>query len=84
MEQFLWLGSLLGAVIGVSHAVHLYRRRAARRLTLAPATPGTSGFSYGIWAFALWTLFGAYVLAFWVLGALGLGISRLLAARRGT
>src|SRR5438093_3231469 len=25
------------------------------------------GFYYGFWAFVLWTLFGAYVLAFWIL-----------------
>ena len=82
MDQFLWLGTALGAVLGVLHAVHLYRQRAARVLTGGPGRQKAESLYYGLWAFALWTVFGAYVLGFWILGSVGLGISRLLSGRR--
>ena len=69
MGIFLWLGSGLGAVLGVLHGVHLYRRQTARAITGGSLSPRVSGLYYGLWAVALWTLFGSYVLAFWVLGA---------------
>jgi hypothetical protein len=82
MAQFLWLGSALGAVLGVLHGVHLYRQQAARVLTGGPGRRKAEGLYQGLWAFVLWTVFGAYVLAFWILGSVGLGVSRWLSARR--
>jgi branched-subunit amino acid ABC-type transport system permease component len=75
MGEFLWIGSALGAVPGLLHGIHLYRQQAARPLT---------GAYYGLWAFALWTLFGSYLLAFWILGALAMGIARLLPRRQAS
>ena len=37
---------------------------------------------HGLWTFALWTLFGSYVLAFWILGAVGQSVARLIPAPR--
>jgi len=78
MVEFLWIGSALGAVVGVLHGIYLYRQQSAG----APANDSTgnraAGLYYGLWAFVLWTLFGAYVLAFWILGAVAWPIERLV------
>ena len=70
MGELLWLGAALGALLGVLHGVYLYRSLVER----APAgdAPHSRAVAlyHGLWAFILWTLFGAYVLAFWVLGML--------------
>ena len=76
MHVFLWIGSALGAVLGLLHGVYLYRQQAAT------AGGRAMGLYYGLWAFALWTLFGSYVLAFWVLGLIAHAISRLARMRR--
>jgi len=70
MSTFLWIGTALGAVLGALHAGSLAREVAAR-------SSGPRGVYYGLWTFALWTLLGAYVLAFWCLGAVGLAAARL-------
>ena len=82
MGAFLWLGSGLGAVLGVLHGVYLYRRQTARAVADGALSPRAVGFYYGLWAFALWTLFGSYVLAFWVLGAVAYWAMRLATGRR--
>ena len=78
MDAFLWTGSALGAVLGLLHAVYLYRRRAGRGVAGVRAT----ALYHGLWTFALWTLFGSYVLAFWILGAVGQSVARLIPAPR--
>jgi hypothetical protein len=72
MDEFLWLGTFFGAVFGVLHAVHVYRRRVEEDA----AGPGRAAY-FALWAVVLWTLFGAYLLAFWIIGAVGLAVSRL-------
>ena len=72
MEEFLWSGAVLGALFGVLHAAQVYRRRMADE----GASPGRAAY-FALWTVALWTLFGAYLLAFWIIGAVGLAISRL-------
>ena len=72
MEEFLWSGASLGAVVGVIHAAHAYRQRVADE----GDSPGRAAY-FALWAVVLWTLFGAYLLAFWIIGAVGLAISRL-------
>jgi hypothetical protein len=75
MSTFLWIGTGLGAIVGLLHAGYLSRGVAVRGA-------GPRALYYGAWTLALWTLFGAYVLAFWCLGAFGLAVARLL-GRRG-
>jgi hypothetical protein len=69
MVEFLSIGSTLGAVVGLLHGIYLYRQQTARAAANDPTGNGAAGLYYGLWAFVLWTLFGAYVLAFWLLGA---------------
>ena len=82
MSTFLWAGTALGAVLGLFHGIHLFRQQAARNAQRGAVFGAAIGLYYGLWAFALWTLFGAYVLGFWLLGAAGYGISRLRPWRR--
>ena len=84
MELFLWIGSILGALVGLAHGIQIYRSRAHRVLTGAGGGGKLSGAYCGLWAFALWTMFGAYVLAFWVLGSVAYSISRLMPQRGAT
>jgi hypothetical protein len=70
MSTFLWIGTGLGAFFGILHGAYIYRQQIA-------VHGRATGFYYGIWAFALWTLFGAYVLLFWILGFILYSIVRL-------
>jgi len=77
MATLLWIGSLLGVVIGVLHAVYLYRQHVAR-------TPvDQAGAVYrGLWALGLWTLFGSYVLVLWIIGVIAYSVSKVMPRRR--
>ena len=74
MSSFLWIGTDLGAFFGLLHGAYLYRQIAVRSRATA--------LYYGIWAFTLWTLFGAYVLVFWILGFIAYSIARLAPGSR--
>jgi hypothetical protein len=78
MANFLWIGSALGAALGLLHGIYLYRQQTARALASSTTSSRAIGLYYGIWAFALWTLFGAYVLAFWIVGSIAYWIARLV------
>jgi len=82
MTAFLWAGGALGAILGLVHGFHLFRRQAARNAHRGAILGPAIGFYYGVWAFVLWALFGAYLLGFWILGCAGYAISRLRPARR--
>lgn len=73
MVEFLWVGTCLGAVFGGLHGVSVFRRHRA-----APGGSVGTALYFALWTVALWTSFGAYVLAFWILGALGLLLARLI------
>ncbi len=81
MELFLWIGSALGAVFGLLHGVYLYRE------ITAAATKGATAINvralyHGGWTFVLWTVFGSYVLALWLVGLIGSSIVRLMQRQR--
>ena len=78
MANFLWIGSALGAGLGLLHGIYLYRQQTARALASSTTSSRAIGLYYGIWAFALWTLLGAYVLAFWIVGSIAYWIARLI------
>ena len=78
MVEFFWIGSALGAVVGLLHGISLYRQQRAGAAANDPTGNVAAGLYYGLWAFVLWTLFGAYVLAFWLLGAVAWPIARLI------
>lgn len=78
MSEFLLLGSALGGIIGIAHAVSVFRQIAARNATGCGPCGVLLALCYALWTVALWTIFGAYVLAFWILGVIGYPIVRLL------
>ena len=78
MIEFLWTGTAAGAAIGLLHMLYTLATRLGR-----PGLNPLKTVWQGLWTWALWTLFGAYVLAFWILGAICLGLSKLLHGRRG-
>jgi hypothetical protein len=82
MFEFLWIGSALGAVVGLLHGIYLYRQHRAGAAANDPTGNVVASLYYGLWAFVLWTLFGAYVLAFWLLGAIAWPITRLVSRVR--
>ena len=81
MEDFLWIGSALGAVLGLLHGIYLYRQQASRAVGSGLTGSRATGLYYGLWTFALWILFGSYVLAFWILGFVAHAIARLIPGR---
>ncbi len=82
MGSFLLIGTARGARRGLGHGVYVLRRIAARRPTGGISSGKTPGLYYALWAFVLWTLFGSYVLAFWILGLLAYPIARLVQRQR--
>lgn len=82
MASFFWIGSACGAAFGLLHARYLYRQIIVRSASAGGAGVNRRGLYYGIWTFALWTLFGSYVLAFWLIGATAAALTRLLPRKR--
>ena len=66
MAEFLWVGTLAGALLGTVHAVYVYRLVAAEppAKTLRPLRPAY----YALWTLGLWVLFGSYLLGLWLVG----------------
>ncbi len=82
MAEFLWLGSALGVLLGLTHGVYLYRQIAARTPTGRGPGGNDQGLDYALWTLRLWTLVGSYILAFWILGVLTYPIVRLIQGSR--
>lgn len=82
MALFLWIGTALGMILGLLHARFLYRQIAARHSAAGSKRINIRGLYYGIWTFALWTIFGSYVLAFWLVGAIANTLLRLIPGQR--
>jgi hypothetical protein len=63
MIDFIWFGTLVGAILGFCHFLQTLVSRLGK--------PGTSAIGtlwQALWNWALWTLFGAYVFFFWLIG----------------
>lgn len=63
MGDFIWYGTLLGTAEGFLHFLQTLASRLGK--------PGLSTIKtvwQALWTWALWTMFGAYVLAFWIIG----------------
>ena len=75
MAMFIWIGTAIGFVVGTFHARSIFRQRLAQGVGMPKAI------YFAVWTLFLWSLFGAYVLAFWLLGAAGIAVSR--AGRQG-
>lgn len=67
MTTVLLVGTVVGALFGVMHALYVYRLI----ITEAPAeTPPcrARALYYALWTLGLWLLFGSYVLMLWLIG----------------
>jgi hypothetical protein len=76
MDSFIWLGSTLGAVLGLLHGAHVYRTISARS-----RGENSRGLYAAAWTLVLWTLFGSYVLALWIIGCVAWALARLFPGR---
>ena len=73
----LQMGAIVGAVIGLFHAVYIYRRRASDfpdALAARPVATRAGALYYALWTFALWVLFGSYVFVLWVVSVVVYGV----------
>ncbi len=70
MTYVLWIGSALGAVIGLFHAAYLYRGH--------DAATGTGSVYRGLWAFLLWTILGSYVLVLWIVSVVAYSLYKIV------
>ncbi|MCG7522507.1 hypothetical protein [Ruegeria sp. Ofav3-42] len=77
MGDFFWIGTAIGAAIGLLNMLFILSSRLGQTGLNQAKT-----IWQGLWVWALWTVFGAYVLALWLLGVVFLGLSRIL--RRGS
>ncbi len=65
------IGSSVGAVLGLVHAVAVYARRTGEipeRKAKHPIAVRAGAAYYALWTLFLWVLFGPYVLSLWVIG----------------
>lgn len=71
MGEVIWFGTVLGAVVGALHCVQFLISNLGQTGRHSIRT-----LWHALWILALWTVFGAYVLAFWLLGAVVFILSR--------
>jgi hypothetical protein len=68
MIYVLQAGTLIGLVVGLFHAVDIYRD-----LSISPNPDGSANrlraFNFSAWTLLLWIVAGGYVLIFWILGS---------------
>ena len=81
MDAILWMGTLVGVVLGCAHGVYVYRTMAADEV--AAAEGGSGGIRlraayHAFWTVVLWVLFGTYVLVLWAISVIAFGAHRLL------
>ncbi len=76
MSLLLWVGTILGAAVGLAHAIYLWR------VAMQEANSRSTAIYRGVWAIGLWTLFGTYVLVLWIVGVISYGLAGFLRARR--
>lgn len=73
MMSVLWVGTAVGAVLGLLHAGYVYRNLAMPDGSVARVRAGY----YALFTFFLWLLFGTYVLVLWVVAVIAYAIARL-------
>jgi len=73
MGDFLVAGTVLGGVVGFFHAIQCVRSR-----VIIDHVPLQGALGHGLWVWALWTVFGSYVLFFWLIGLIAMTASGLV------
>lgn len=79
MNTFIWAGMSLGTALGFLHMLHFLSVRLRK-----PHLSKAKTIWQALWIWGLWALFGAYVLALWIAGAVLLGVSKFFMARRAS
>ena len=72
MKSMLWVGTIIGAILGLLHAGYVYRVVSLPGGTAAHARAGY----YAVWTLALWLLLGTYVLVLWLISVVTYNIAR--------
>jgi len=63
MMTLVWAGTVINSVLGLVHAVYVFR------VVANESTAGESRAGYhAVWTFSFWLLLGSYVLVLWVIG----------------
>lgn len=79
VSTLLTIGAAFGALAGLLHACTIYaaelRRERLRSGANAGATHGRAAY-FALWTFALWVVFGTYVLVLWLVAAPLWAVSR--------
>ena len=81
MDAILWMGTLVGVVLGCAHGVYVYRAMATDNMTAAEGGPSgirLRAVYYAFWTALLWVLFGTYVFVFWAISVVAYAIARPL------
>lgn len=65
--MLVWVGTLVGVVLGVAHAVYVYRV-AAQGASAESSPDQARGVYYAVWTVLLWVLLGSYVVILWLAG----------------
>ena len=73
MSDYFWVGAALGFVVGFINFLSIV----SSRLGIAELSAQKTLW-IGLWIWALWTIFGSYVLVFWIVGLILFGATRLL------
>lgn len=66
MNDFLMVGTLVGLLFGLFHAVYMSRLVATEAGT-AGSIHWVSALNFTLWTLALWLLMGSYLLGFWLI-----------------
>ena len=72
MKSMLWVGTIIGAILGLLHAGIRYRVLLNPGGAAAHARAGC----YAVWTLALWLLCGIYVLVLWSISLVAYAIAR--------
>ena len=70
MTDFLLIGSALGALIGFFHAWRIYAGQVETGLAIegnGASRVRLRAFYSALWTWALWTIFGSYLFALWLI-----------------
>jgi hypothetical protein len=65
--MLVWVGTLVGAILGVAHAVYVYRV-VAHGVPTGTSPDQVRGIYFAIWTVLLWILLGSYIVVLWLAG----------------
>ncbi len=80
MVTALLIGSLFGGTVGLAHAGYVFKSLATPQSPARHTAGRARAVYFSLWTFALWVLFGTYVLSLWLLAialrAIGRGVAK--------